>query len=171
MVVAMANNCAIGLRGGLPWGRIAEDMAHFKAVTMGHPVIMGADMWRSLPPKFKPLVGRRNMVLSTTMLQGEAEGAEVFGSLNHAILAARDASNEYDHVNEPMIIGGASVYRLALPLVTRIYLTRIPRDVDADTWCNEIDNALRDFGAVEVEHLATGENSDVEFIRYDRMRG
>jgi dihydrofolate reductase len=168
MVVAVADYGAIGLRGGLPWGRIAEDMAYFKAVTMGHPIIMGAATWRSLPTKYRPLVGRRNMVLSTTMLQGEVEGAEVFGSLNDAILAARDASNEYDHGTEPMIIGGASVYRLALPLVTRIYLTKIPRAVDADTFFyiyDELDN----FDAMDV-HNGTGADSDVEFTRYDRMR-
>lgn len=169
MVVAIANNGAIGLRGKLPWGRIAEDMSHFKAVTTGHPVIMGAATWRSLPAKFKPLPNRRNLVLSTTMLQGEAVGAEVFGSLNHAILAARCAENEYDYGSEPMVIGGARVYRLALALVTRIYLTAIPRNVEADTVL-DISNALKDFDATNA-HGATGINSDVDFIRYDRMRG
>ncbi len=170
MILAVANNGAIGLRGGLPWGRIKDDMEHFRAVTMGHPCIMGAETWRGLPPKFKPLPGRRCMVLSTTMLPCDAVGAEVFGSLNHAILAARNNENEYDHGCEPMIIGGATVYRAALQMVTRIYLTNIPRDLDADTWFNELDHVLPEFDPVDV-HSATGIDSDVDFVRYDRMRG
>ncbi|MDE6340155.1 MAG: dihydrofolate reductase, partial [Muribaculaceae bacterium] len=76
-IVAMARDNAIGRAGSLPW-RLPEDMAHFKAFTMGHPIIMGRKTWESLPKR--PLPGRRNIVVSRSPLY-EAEGAEVFPSV------------------------------------------------------------------------------------------
>jgi dihydrofolate reductase len=167
MVVAMAHGGAIGLRGALPWGDIKEDMERFRAVTKGHAVIMGRGTWLSLPPKFRPLPGRRNMVLSTTMRADDAPGAEVFRTLNAAILASRTPENADDYGSEPMVIGGAEVYQLALPLVTRIYLTDIDRKVEADTYL-KLNDILHEF-AVTDTHVCTV--PDLSFLTLNRVSG
>lgn len=123
LVVAMAESGVIGRDGGLPWHEPA-DLRHFKAVTLGHAVIMGRTTWTSIG---RPLPGRRNLVLSRT--PGFAPGgAEVFADLAAAIAAARVGGDE-----EPRVIGGASVYRQALPLATRVLLTEIALHVEGDT--------------------------------------
>ena len=167
MVVAMAHGGAIGLRGALPWGNIKEDMEHFKAVTKGHTVIMGRGTWLSIPAKFRPLPGRRNMVLSTTLGADGAPGAEVFRTLNAAILASRTPENADDYGSEPMIIGGAEVYQLALPLVTRIYLTDLDRTVEADTYLL-LNDMLHEFSITDT-HVCT--EPGMSFLTMDRTAG
>ncbi|MBL8921956.1 MAG: dihydrofolate reductase [Myxococcaceae bacterium] len=122
LVVAVARRGAIGKNNALPW-RIPEDLRHFKAVTLHHAVIMGRATWESLG---KPLVERRNIVVSRTLR--EAPGAEVAPSLDAALALARTSDPL------PMIIGGARLYAEALPLATRLFLTQIDRDVEADTF-------------------------------------
>ena len=130
-IVAMGPKQEIGRRGQLPW-RLPEDLAHFKALTMGHPVIMGRKTWESLPKR--PLPGRRNVVVSRQE-NYVAEGAEVFGSLESALAAC--APDE-----EPFIIGGATIYEASLPYLTHLYVTEVETDVaDADTWFPDIDMA------------------------------
>ncbi len=130
-IVAMANGGAIGRAGSLPW-RLPEDMAHFKAFTMGHPIIMGRKTWESLPKR--PLPGRRNIVISRSPLY-EAEGAEVFPSVEAAI-ASCPASET------PVIIGGAQIYVAAFPFCSKIVVTEIDTDIpDADTFFPEISPA------------------------------
>ena len=122
LVVAVAEGGVIGRAGGMPWHE-PEDLRHFKAVTLGHAVIMGRTTWASIG---RPLPGRRNLVLSRTPGFAPA-GAEVFADLATAIAAARAGGD-----GEPCVIGGASVYRQALPLATRVVLTEIARQVDGD---------------------------------------
>ena len=121
-IVAMAAENAIGRNGELPW-HLPEDLKHFKELTMGHPVIMGRKTWESLPKR--PLPGRRNMVVSRDP-DYQAEDAEVFGSVEEAIDACREV---------PFIIGGAEIYRTALPFCTKIFLTLVETDIsDADAF-------------------------------------
>lgn len=128
-IVAIAHNNAIGRAGTLPW-RLPEDMAHFKAFTMGHPVIMGRKTWESLPKR--PLPGRRNIVISRSPLY-EAEGAEVFPSVEDAIAACPAADT-------PVVIGGAQIYATAFPFCSKIVVTEIDTDIpDADTFFPSID--------------------------------
>lgn len=122
LVVAVARRGAIGKNNALPW-RIPEDLKRFKAVTLGHAVIMGRATWESIG---KPLVDRRNIVVSRTLR--ELPGAEVAPSLDAALALARTSDPL------PMIIGGAKLYAEALPLATHLFLTEIDRDVDADTF-------------------------------------
>ena len=123
LVLAIGNRGAIGLRGKLPW-RIPEDMKHFRRVTTGHAVIMGRKTWDEVG---KPLPQRRNIVVSGNP-QLTLEGAEVVGTLGEAIVRARTTDTE------PRVIGGARIFRDALPLATRIHLTEVHRDVEADTF-------------------------------------
>ncbi len=123
LVLAIAKNGAIGNKGALPW-HVPEDLKHFRTSTLGHAVIMGRKTWTEVG---KPLPKRRNLVL--TRDPGlRLEGAEVVTSLEAAVALARTTDAE------PRVIGGAEIYRLALPLATRILLTEIQLEPEADTF-------------------------------------
>jgi dihydrofolate reductase len=122
LVLARATNGVIGNKGGLPW-RLSEDMKRFKELTLGKPVVMGRKTWDSLPRK--PLPGRRNIVI-TRNADFQVEGADVVLSLDGAIAAAENAA-------EIMIIGGAEIYRQALPIADKIELTEIEASPEGDT--------------------------------------
>jgi len=115
LVAAVARDGAIGRDNALLW-HLPEDMARFKALTAGKPVVMGRRTWDSLPAKFRPLPGRRNLVVSRSV--SELPGAEVFASLDAALTAC---------VAEPevCVIGGADIYALALPRADKLALTEV----------------------------------------------
>jgi dihydrofolate reductase len=123
LVLAVAKNGAIGKDGKVPWS-VPEDLKHFRRSTTGHAVIMGRKTWDEVK---KPLPNRRNLVV-TRNADLRLEGAEVVTSLDEAIALARSADAE------PRVIGGAEIYRLALPLATRILLTEIQLEPEADTF-------------------------------------
>lgn len=151
MVLALANGGALGKDGKLPW-RVPEDLRHFRRVTRGHAVIMGRRTWDEVG---KPLPERRNIVISRNRAL-TLPGAEVVPTIEDAITLARETDEE------PRVIGGAEIYRQALPYATRIYLTEIARDVDADTHF-----VLDRTGFVEIERRA-GEEPDVSFVTLER---
>jgi len=124
LVAAMGRRRELGANNQLLW-QIPEDMAHFKAITLGKPVLMGRKTWESLPPRFRPLPGRRNLVLT----RGPAiEGAETVRSIDEALnLCASEP--------ELCVLGGAEVYGQALPLAQRLELTEVDAEFDqADCW-------------------------------------
>ncbi len=139
LVVAACNNMGIGIEGRLPW-RLKQDIAFFKKITttvensLENMVIMGKRTWFSIPPKFRPLPDRINVVLSS-QLQEAPEGAHLASSLEQAVSLADTLQ-----VEQIFIIGGASVYREAMEsdLPCRIYLTRIFHDFECDTFLPEI---------------------------------
>ncbi len=117
IIAAVARNGVIGKDNQLIWN-LPEDMAHFKAVTQGHAVIMGRKTWESLPPRFRPLPGRRNIVVTR---QGEygASGAELANSLPAALaLLEKETARAY-------VIGGAEIYAQAIPLADTLILTEV----------------------------------------------
>ena len=122
LVVAMARNRVIGRDKGLPWN-LPADLRHFKALTMGKPIVMGRRTWESLPGL---LPGRRHIVV-TRNPGYRAVGAEVVHSLDEAIVAAGPA-------DEIMVVGGANLYAQALPFANRIYLTLVDAEIDGDTF-------------------------------------
>jgi dihydrofolate reductase len=122
LVVAAGERNEIGKDGRMPW-HLPADLKHFKEVTMGKPVIMGRRTHESIG---KALPGRRNIVV-TRNPDYAAEGCEVAHSLPEALRLAGEAA-------EVMVIGGAELYREALPLAGRIYLTRVAGRFDADTY-------------------------------------
>ena len=119
-VVAATENQVIGRDNGMPW-HLPADLQHFKAVTLGKPVLMGRRTFAAIG---RPLPGRRNLVL-TRDLEFSAAGVETFSTLEQALAAAGD-------VDELMIIGGQTVYELALPHVQRVHLTRLHMQVEGD---------------------------------------
>ncbi len=123
LIVAVAENGVIGRDGKLPW-RIPEDMKWFRARTEGRPMIMGRKTWESFPKR--PLPGRTNIVI-TRDGSFKAEGAVAVTSLATALdVAAGEAPEEI------MVIGGAEIYRAALPLARRIYLTSVHGEIEGD---------------------------------------
>ncbi|MBV7541677.1 dihydrofolate reductase [Acidovorax sp. sic0104] len=123
LIYARAANGIIGKDNALPW-HLPEDMAHFKQLTQGCPVVMGRKTWDSLPPRFRPLPGRTNIVI-TRQADWQAEGARRAGSLPEA-LAQCDAGQTV------WVIGGAQIYADALPLADRLEVTEIGRDFEGD---------------------------------------
>jgi dihydrofolate reductase len=123
LVWAQSTSGVIGRGGDIPW-RLPEDLARFKQVTMGHPVVMGRRTWDSLPAKVRPLPGRRNVVLSR-QADFMADGAEVVGSLEKTLEISE---------TEPQIwvIGGAQIYLLALPHASRCEVTEVDIDLPRD---------------------------------------
>jgi len=127
VVVAADERGGIGHAGGLPW-HLPADLKRFKAITMGKPIVMGRRTWDSIG---RPLPGRRSIVVSRQA--GLAiEGAEVVGSLEEALRVASDAP-------ESCVIGGAELYRLALPMAGLVHLTRVHATVEADTFLPALD--------------------------------
>jgi dihydrofolate reductase len=132
LIAAVARNGVIGIANRLPW-HLPADLRHFKALTLGHTVIMGRKTWESLPPNFRPLPGRRNIVV-TRNGDYRAEGATVVSSLPAALAAAEG--------DEAFVIGGAQLYATALPLAQRLQLTEIDASYEGDTHFPAIDPGL-----------------------------
>ena len=128
LVVAVAQNRAIGKDTHLLC-HLPEDMRHFREVTLGRPVIMGRKTWESLPEAFCPLPGRNNIVVSRNAAY-QAEGATIASSLEEAIAQA-------GNVEQINIIGGADIFRLALPMADVLDMTEIDASFDADTFFPE----------------------------------
>lgn len=129
LILAASANGVIGAKGGLPW-HLPEDLAHFKAMTAGCPVIMGRKTWDSLPAAVRPLPGRLNLVV-TRQGNWSAEGALSFLSLEAAIQACQYLKGDAGDV---WVIGGAQLYELALPLAQRIELTSVDVVVEGDAF-------------------------------------
>ena len=125
LIAAVGRGGAIGLGGTMPWS-LPADLAHFRRVTLGCPVLMGRRTWDSLPPRFKPLPGRRNLVV-TRNAAWQAAGAEACGSLEAALERVMDAERVF-------VIGGGELYTQALPRADERVLTEIDADFDADTF-------------------------------------
>lgn len=116
IIAAVSSDGFIGQHGKIPW-RLKSDMEHFKSITAGHTVVMGRKTWESLPPKFKPLRDRRNIIL-THQPDFSAGGAEIVPSLEQALEIT-------DGDEEVFIMGGSEVYRQAMPVAERLLITHV----------------------------------------------
>jgi dihydrofolate reductase len=129
LIFARAANGVIGRDGTLPW-HLPEDMAHFKRMTAGCPVIMGRKTWDSLPPKFRPLPGRTNLVITRQVLWKE-NGAQPSSSMRESLLFCEQIEPTPAEV---WVIGGAQIYAQALPLAQRAVVTEIDQDFEGDAF-------------------------------------
>ena len=159
LVAAVARGGVIGRDGGIPW-RLPEDLAHFRELTTGHAVVMGRRTWDSIPERFRPLPGRRNVVV-TRDPDWIALGAERAGSLAEALqlLAAEE---------EVFVVGGAEIYAAALRLADRLELTEIDLDIEGDTF-------FPVFGTEEFEETVREPHTSADgtafvFVTYARRR-
>lgn len=128
LIWAEAHGGVIGAEGGIPW-HVPEDLAHFKAVTMGAPVVMGRRTWDSLPERFRPLPGRRNIVV-TRQPGWTAEGAERTGSLEAALAAAGGG--------ETWVIGGGELFAEAIACADVLEVTEVDLGVDGDAFAPSV---------------------------------
>jgi dihydrofolate reductase len=133
LVLARADNGVIGADNAIPW-RIPEDMKHFKALTIGKPIVMGRKTWDSFPKK--PLPGRTNIVI-TRDKAWHADGAAVVHSLDEALTKAAGEKPE-----EIAVIGGGEIYKLALPRANRVHLTEVHLDAKGDVILPAFEPAL-----------------------------
>lgn len=158
LIVAAGKRNEIGNAGGMPW-HLPADLKHFKEITVGKPIIMGRRTHESIG---KALPGRRNIVVSRDPGY-RAEGCEVAHSLHEALALAGDAP-------EIMVIGGALLYREALPLADRIYLTRVGSQFEADTYFPAIDT--REWQEKQRVHCPADERNACacDFIILERAR-
>lgn len=159
MVWAEARGGVIGRGGEMPW-HLPEDLAHFRRITSGSPVIMGRRTWESLPERFRPLPGRTNIVV-TRDPQYDAPGAQIAHSLQTALACV---PGETETV---WIMGGGKLYRAAMSLADELVVTRIALDVDdADTHAPEIG---AEWQLVDAGEELTGENGlGYRFERWER---
>ncbi len=154
IIVAMDEERAIGRENRLPW-HLPRDLARFRAVTMGHPVIMGRRTFESIG---RPLPGRTNIVI-TRRKEYEAEGCVVVHDLRSALAACGDAEQAF-------ILGGAEVFRQALPLAERVYITLVHTKISGDAFFPELPAAFR-----EVSREQAADVYPLEFLVYERKQG
>jgi dihydrofolate reductase len=153
LVAAVASNGIIGANGGLPW-RLPEDLAHFKRLTLGHPVIMGRRTWESLKG---PLPGRDNIVVTRTPGY-EAAGAAVASSLEAALALCW---------GEPVafVIGGSRLFAESLPLAAGLVMTEIERDFEGDTRFPDYDRSR--WKETQRERHASADGMKFDFVLYE----
>jgi dihydrofolate reductase len=157
LIAAVARNGAIGLGNGLIF-KDPADQRHFRAATLGCPVVMGRKTWDTLPARFRPLPGRRNVVVSRNAACS-APGAEVASSLPAALARLQDAGRVF-------VIGGAQLYTLALPLATELLLTEVDADLPGDAYFPPWDRCA--FDETQRRSAFTAEGVGYHFVRYRR---
>ncbi len=161
LIWAQAANGVIGAEGRMPW-HLPEDLAHFKELTLGSPVIMGRRTWDSLTERFRPLPGRRNIVV-TRDFGWAAEGAEVAHSVDEA-LALADAPGM-----APWIIGGAQLYAATIARAERLEVTEIALSPDGDAHAPAIDPAIWAAAPGDATWLTSRTGLEYRFLSYARI--
>lgn len=156
IIVAIARNYTIGSANSMPW-HLPEDFRHFKQVTMGKAVIMGRKTYESIG---RPLPGRRNIVI-TRNADLRIEGCEMATSLNEAIALC-------DPTEENFIIGGGEIYRQAMPIADKLYITHIDAEFEGDTRFPNIGPEWRE---ISREEYPCGEKFPHPFAFVDYVRG
>ena len=160
LIAAVARNGAIGKDNNLLW-REPEDQKHFRRVTMGCPVVMGRKTWDSLPTRFRPLPGRRNVVV-TRQIGWQAAGAEAVPSLDAALALLIEAPKVF-------VVGGAQLYALAMPLADELVLTEIDAVLPGTAFFPDIDRTAFNLTA-RAAHVGS-DGVPYSFTTYLRRKG
>jgi dihydrofolate reductase len=159
MIFARAANGVIGNNNAMPW-HLPEDLAHFKKLTLGSPVIMGRKTWDSLPAKFRPLPGRSNVVV-TRQADWQAPGAQSAGSLADALALCQASSDVW-------VIGGAQIYAQAEPLASRIEVTHIDKSYAGDAFAPTLSDHWQ---ITHQENHVSSSGLNFSFITYTKASG
>ncbi len=158
LIFARAANGIIGKDGVMPW-HLPEDLAHFKELTQGRPVIMGRKTWDSLPERFRPLPDRQNIVV-TRQEVWQDEGAKPATSLEDALeIASQSADTVW-------IMGGAQIYALALPLAHRVEVTEIHRNFEGDVHAPTLGPEWKE--TARTDHVGAN-GLPYSFVTYERQ--
>lgn len=162
LIWAMSRNRTIGRNNALPW-HLPEDLQYFKRVTMGKPIIMGRKTWESIG---RPLPGRSNIVITRDPAY-QAEGVKIVRSLEEAISLAESIAL-IDGAEEAVVIGGAQIYALALPIAQRLYMTQVHAEVEGDAFFPQFDlTQWKELG--RDDYSASGPNPyDYSFVVLER---
>jgi len=160
LIAAVGRNGAIGKDGSMPW-QLKADLAHFRRTTLGCPVVMGRKTWDSLPTAFKPLPGRRNIVV-TRNARWQAEGAEAASSLDNALVLLAGSERVF-------VIGGGELYIQALPRADELVLTEIEAAFEADTFFPAWDR--KNFVEMSRESHVAEAGWRYHFVSYRRRPG
>ena len=158
LIYARAANGVIGKNNAMPW-HLPEDLAHFKQLTQGWPVIMGRKTWDSLPPRFRPLPGRTNVVITRQTGWNEA-GAQPACSLANALAQCSESEQVW-------IIGGAQIYALAEPLADCIEVTEIAQKFDGDAFAPPLSGAWRETAR---EAHVSSQGLPFSFVRFEKAK-
>ncbi|MET0782281.1 MAG: dihydrofolate reductase [Microbacterium sp.] len=168
LIWAQAEGAVIGRDGGMPW-YVPEDLAHFKALTLGSPVVMGRATWDSLDPRWRPLPGRRNIVI-TRQPDWSAEGAERAGSVDEALALA--ASDEPEWI---WVIGGGTIFSLTIGVADRLEVTELRHPAGFDARPGDVRGPAIDpaaFAVTDADPVAGARVSrsgiGYRFLRYER---
>ena len=154
LIFAKAQNGVIGKDNALPW-HLPEDMAHFKRLTMGCPVIMGRKTWDSLPPRFRPLPGRTNIVV-TRQISWHENGAQRASSMREALQLCEQFANAW-------VIGGAEIYAQTLPYATSAEVTEIHTDFAGDAFAPQFGSTWLETAR---EHHTSVNGLNFSFVTY-----
>ncbi|MEK7114316.1 MAG: dihydrofolate reductase [Patescibacteria group bacterium] len=157
IIAAIGRGRELGKSGYLIW-HLTDDMQRFKELTMGHPVIMGRKTWESLPERFRPLPGRTNIVV-TRQAEYVVPGAMAVDSFENA----RTIASLGEGADEIFVIGGGELYREALPLANRLYLTLVDATAEADTYFPPYEQDFK----ITSDETGTGEPSH-RFLTLER---
>ena len=160
LIYARADNGIIGKDGVMPW-HLPEDLAHFKRLTSGCPVVMGRKTWDSLPARFRPLPGRRNIVV-TRQSDWQAEGAERAGSVEAALALCSNAPDVW-------VIGGAQIYAEAQPLAHDAHITEIDKAFEGDAYAPVFDPAQ--WRETDRSSHTAANGLDYSFVTLQRIAG
>jgi dihydrofolate reductase len=158
LIYARAANGVIGKDGTMPW-HLPEDLAHFKQLTQGCPVIMGRKTWDSLPPRFRPLPGRTNIVI-TRQTDWNEMGVQRSSSLREALQICESAETVW-------VIGGAQIYAQALPMADCIEVTEIAQHFEGDAFAPTLGS---EWVEATREHHTSASGLPFSFVRYVRQR-
>jgi dihydrofolate reductase len=163
MIVATADNNIIGKDNDMPW-HLPADLAYFKKVTLGKPIIMGRKTFESIG---RPLPGRRNIVISRDESY-QAEGIDSVTSVEQA-LALVDGSDGNDGAEEIMVIGGGAIYAHCLPKADRLYITHIKAAIDGDTQFPNYDDGSWKKTASDVRDSDEKNVHQLDFCVYEKI--
>jgi dihydrofolate reductase len=133
IIVATSNNLVIGKGNDLPW-HLPTDLKRFKELTQNGYVIMGRKCWESIPPKFRPLPNRKNVVV-TRDLNYSTDGAIIINNITNTLQYLKAEPND----NKIFVIGGGEIYKESFKYADKLYLTRILEDVDGDVFLEGFD--------------------------------
>lgn len=167
LIAAVARNGVIGLENRLPW-RLPEDLAHFKATTLGHPVVMGRKTFESLG---RPLPGRHNVVVTREpgrLAASLLEGSYPMGTSVQAVSSIQEALDAAGGALEVFFVGGADLYAQILPLADRLYLTEVDIAPDGDARFPEFDRSVFRETARTWHQGVKGDPLRFDFVVYER---
>jgi dihydrofolate reductase len=166
LIAAVARNGVIGHDNALLW-KLPQDMAFFKRTTLGNPVIMGRKTWESIPPRFRPLPGRTNIVV-TRQPDWHADGASAAHGFEEALEMALESVSANPHGLRAFVIGGAELYALALPHADELVLTEIDKDFEGNARFPDWERGHFIETTRETHHANAPNDFDFAFVCYRR---